>query len=185
MQTVRSFCRNHWGNVCRALPQYLQVGRACGRLVFLLWLVVTGGVRHKPAERVFLFPHYVMTIPDQSVPGEFTRWERGCVVPCHLSGHRNTTNYFQPWNESFPGGSASKESACNAGDAGLVSGSGRSPGGGHGYSLQHSCLENPMDGGGWWATVHGVAKSQTWLSDWQQWKERQINMFYWNSCYLV
>ena len=44
-------------------------------------------------------------------------------------------------------------------------GLGRSPGGGHGNPLQYSCLENPMDGGAWWATVHGVAKSRTCLSD--------------------
>ena len=58
-----------------------------------------------------------------------------------------------------------KESACNAGDLGLIPGSGRSPGEGNGYPLQCSCLENPMDRGAWWATVHGVAKSQTRLSD--------------------
>ena len=45
-------------------------------------------------------------------------------------------------------------------DVGLLPGLGRSPGGGNGISLQDSCLENPMDGGAWWATVHGVAKSQ-------------------------
>ena len=60
-------------------------------------------------------------------------------------------------------GSEVKASACNAGDLGLISGSGRSPGGGNGNPLQYSCLENPMDGGAWWATVHGVAKSWTWL----------------------
>ena len=46
-------------------------------------------------------------------------------------------------------------------DPGSVPGSGRSPGGGHGNSLQYSCLENPMDRGAWWATVHGVAKNWT------------------------
>ena len=48
-------------------------------------------------------------------------------------------------------------------DAGSIPGSRRSPGGGHGNSLQYSCLENPMDRGAWWATVHGLAKSQTQL----------------------
>ena len=57
-------------------------------------------------------------------------------------------------------GSAGKESANNAGDPGSVSGSGRSRGGGNGNPLQHSCLENPMDRGAWWATVHRVAKSR-------------------------
>ena len=47
----------------------------------------------------------------------------------------------------FPGGSVSKASACNVGDPGLIPGSGRSPGEGNGNPLQHSCLENPMDGG--------------------------------------
>ena len=56
-------------------------------------------------------------------------------------------------------------SACNVGDLGLIPGSGRSPGEGNGNPLQYSCLENPMDGGAWLATVHGVAKSQTRLSD--------------------
>ena len=50
---------------------------------------------------------------------------------------------------------------CNAGDAGLIPGLGRSPGGGHGNPLQYSCLENPMDREVWWAMVHGIAKSQT------------------------
>ena len=52
----------------------------------------------------------------------------------------------------------------NAGDLGLIPGSGRSPGEGNGNSLQYSCLENPMDGGGWCAIVHRVTKSRTWLS---------------------
>ena len=62
---------------------------------------------------------------------------------------------------AFPGDPDSKESACNVGDLGLIPGSGRSPGGGHGNPLQYSCLENPMDRGAWQATVYGVAKSQT------------------------
>ena len=65
----------------------------------------------------------------------------------------------------FPGGSEVKASACSAGDLGLIPGSGRTPGEGNSNSLQYSCLENPMDGGAWWATVHGVAKSRTRLSD--------------------
>ena len=60
----------------------------------------------------------------------------------------------------FPGGSAGKESACNAGDLGLISRLGRSPGEGNGYPLQYSGLENSMD-----CIVHGVAKSQTRLNE--------------------
>ena len=59
----------------------------------------------------------------------------------------------------FPGALNGKESACTAGDPGLIPGSGRSPAEGNGYSLQSSCLENSMDRV-WWATVHGVAKIQ-------------------------
>ena len=65
----------------------------------------------------------------------------------------------------FPGGSDGKESTCNAGGLGLIPGLGRSPGGGNGNPLQYSCLETPMDRGAWRATVHGVARSQTRLSD--------------------
>ena len=65
----------------------------------------------------------------------------------------------------YLGGSDSKESACNVGDLGSVPGLGRSPGGGHGNPLQSSCLENPMDRGAWFATVHGVEKCWTRLSD--------------------
>ena len=65
----------------------------------------------------------------------------------------------------FPGGSEVKVSACNVGDLGLIPGSGRSPGEGNGNPLQYSCLENPKDKGACWATVHGVAKSRTRLSD--------------------
>ena len=61
----------------------------------------------------------------------------------------------------FPGGSDNKESACNAGDSGSIPGLGRSLGEGNGNPLQYSCLENSMDRGAWWATVHGVAMSQT------------------------
>ena len=60
-----------------------------------------------------------------------------------------------------PGGSEVKASACNVGDLGSIPGSGRSPGEGTDNPLQYSCLENPMDGEAWWATVHGVTKSQT------------------------
>ena len=61
-------------------------------------------------------------------------------------------------------GSDGKASAYNAGDLGSIPGSGRSSGEVNGNLLQYFCLENPRDGGAWWATVHGVAKSQTRLS---------------------
>ena len=64
----------------------------------------------------------------------------------------------------FPGVSDGKQPAYNAGDLGLIPGSGRYPGEGNSNPLQYSCLENSMDRGAWWAVVHGVAKSQTQLS---------------------
>ena len=72
---------------------------------------------------------------------------------------------WQPLSRDFPAGSDGKASACNVVDWGSIPELGRSPGEGSGNLLQHSCLENPMDGGAWWTTVHGVAKSQTRLSD--------------------
>ena len=67
--------------------------------------------------------------------------------------------------QGFPGGSEVKASACNAGDLGSIPGLGRSSGEGNSNPLQYSCLENPIDRGAWWATLHGVAKSRTRLSD--------------------
>ena len=68
----------------------------------------------------------------------------------------------------FPGGTVLKNPPAHVGDTGdvgFIPGLGRSVGEGNGYPLQYSCLENSMDRGGWWATGHGVAKSQTQLSD--------------------
>ena len=80
-----------------------------------------------------------------------TKYHRLCGLNNrNLSAHRG-----------FPGGSDGEESACNAENPDLIPGSGRSSGVGNGYPLQYSCLENPMDKGAWWATVHGVTKNQT------------------------
>ena len=70
------------------------------------------------------------------------------------------TGYLQ-CARGFPGGSDSKESACNVGDPGLIPGLGRSPGEENGCPLQYSCLENSMNRGVWQATVHRVAESDT------------------------
>ena len=87
-----------------------------------------------------------------------------CDVPSLLPAHLDISRV----SRDFSGGSGGKESACNAratGDTNLIPGSGRSPGEGNGNPLQYSCLENPMDRGTWPATVHGVAKSRTRLSN--------------------
>ena len=65
-----------------------------------------------------------------------------------------------------------KESACQAGDEGSIPGSGRSPGGGNGNPVHYACLETSMDRGTWWATVHRVEKSWTWL--------KQLSMHSWH-----
>ena len=65
----------------------------------------------------------------------------------------------------FPGSSEVKASACHVGELDSIPGLGRSPGEGNDNPFQYSCLENPMDRGAWWAILHGVAKSQTRLSD--------------------
>ena len=65
----------------------------------------------------------------------------------------------------FPGGSDGKEYPCYAGDLGSIPGSGTYSGEGNGNPLQYSCLENSMDRGDWQATVHGVTKSQTRLTN--------------------
>ena len=84
------------------------------------------------------------------------------LLPC-MNGRFNRKMFRK--NLGCPGGSEVKASVCSVGDLGLFSGLRRSPGEGNGNPLQYSCLENPMDRGAWWATVHGVAKSQTRLSN--------------------
>ena len=73
------------------------------------------------------------------------------------------------------------------GNVGSIPGSGRSSGGGHGNALQFSCLENLMDRGAWWATVHGVTESQIQLSDWNNKQQQQIPSFTYfaRNAYLV
>ena len=85
---------------------------------------------------------------------------RKCLKEAHgefPGGSLVRTQHFQ----GCPGGLDGKESACSAGDLGLIPGWGRSPGEGNVYPLQYSCLENPMDRGAWWAAAHGVAQSLT------------------------
>ena len=78
----------------------------------------------------------------------------------------NKGMYCEPWtNYGFLGGSAVKNLPASAGHTGSIPGSGRSLGEGNGNPLQYSRLGNPMDREAWWATVHGVTKSRTLLSD--------------------
>ena len=90
--------------------------------------------------------------------GTSLHFETIVLLAFHLE---QLTYYFL----DFPGGSDGKAPVYNAGDQGSIPGSGRSPGEGNGNPLQYYCLENPMGRGAWRATVHGVAKSRTRLSD--------------------
>ena len=70
-----------------------------------------------------------------------------------------------PKHQGFSGGSVVKNPASDSEDIGSIPGLGRSTGGGNGYPLQDSCLENPMDRRAWWATIHRVSKSWTQLNE--------------------
>ena len=111
---------------------------------------------------------YVFVLP--SVPLQPDHWNIRNLwlsLPPHLPPDSVKMLVLLFWG--LPWWFSSKESACvigDAGDKGSVPGSGRSPGGGNDNPLQYSCLENSMDRGAWWATVHGVAKSRTGLSSW-------------------
>ena len=87
-----------------------------------------------------------------------------CFVTCEFTPASDSSGTVTFWHQ--PGDSDGKEPACSAGGLGLIPGSGRSPGGEYGNPLQYSCLENPMGRGTWQATVHGVTKSCTWLTEW-------------------
>ena len=82
-----------------------------------------------------------------------------CGQKVQISSYK--INKLQGCKSDFPGGSVGKESACNTGDLGSIRGLERSPGERNGNPLQYSCLENSMDRGAWWATVHGVTKRWT------------------------
>ena len=106
-------------------------------------------------------------------------WPRDCTQVSCIAGrffticvtekaHANSKLLIYPFLPlllGFPGDSGLKTLPANAGDMGLSLGLGRSSGEGNGHPLQYSCLENSVDRGAWWATVHGVAKRQTQLND--------------------
>ena len=92
------------------------------------------------------------------------------IMPCHLDYWNRLQSSICAANSclihlvldsNIPGGSVGQESACNIGDPGSIPGSERSPREGNGNPFQSSCLENSMNRGVWWVTVHGVANSWT------------------------
>ena len=84
--------------------------------------------------------------------------------------------YLNCW--SFPGGEVIKKTPANAEDTNLIPGLGRSPGGGNGKPLRYSCLENSMDRGPWWATVHGVIKNWIWISNWARTLSKMLSVLH-------
>ena len=92
-------------------------------------------------------------------------WDHGLFLISFFQFLLNRCLFQALGKDDLPGGSDSKESACSAGNPGSNPGSGRSPGEGNGNPFQYSCLENSLDKGAWWATVHGVAKCRTQMSD--------------------
>ena len=131
--------------------------------------LVAQSVKNLPAVQETGFDPWVGKIPWRR------KWQPTPVfLPREVHGQSNLVGY-SPWGHKeldmtevtehssiqgrgFPRWLHGKESTCNAGDVGLIPELGRSPGGGHSNPLQYSCLENPIDRGVWWATVHGVAR---------------------------
>ena len=94
--------------------------------------------------------------------GQTPAREGGSLITGSPGKKKGSAHKYATWG--FPGSSAGKESACSAGDLGSIPELGRSPGEGNGNPHQCSCLENPLDRGAWWATVHRVTESWTRLS---------------------
>ena len=116
------------------------------------------------------------------------KWPSTVVAPWSIHGIGFQSVGQLAFNQlDFPGGSQVKASAYNAGDLGSTPGSGRPPGEGNGSPLQCSCLESPMDGGAWWSTVHGVAKSLTQLSNFPftfNWSRTQL-IYWWMTSHWI
>ena len=129
------------------------------------YIVLFGGQLY-----VCMYTYIYIGFPESSVGKESTS---NAGDPGLILGPERTTIYGLPYTynvyiyiyQGFPGDSVVKNLPANAGDVGSTPGLERSPGGGNGDLLWYPCLGNPMDRGVWWATVHGVTKSWTQMSD--------------------
>ena len=132
-------------------------------VVSILWIITGAEPGHVECSAALLVtgtvPGFSCDIKRPMYFGLCPHFPTQILKPLIMMSHRLDWSVFG--SKGFPGGSAGKESACNAGDLGSIPGLGRSPGEGNGYPLQDSCLENSMDSGAWQATVHGVTKSWT------------------------
>ena len=95
-----------------------------------------------------------LVLADLKAHGYPYKASESCVDKGDTGGRTELMCPLQAAKRGFPGGSEVKASACNAGDLGSIPGLGSCPGEGNGNPLQYSCLENPKDGGAWWASVH-------------------------------
>ena len=140
----------------------------CVQLIAAQLFVTLWTVTHQaPFSMGFSRQEYWSRLPCPP-PGEFP--DPGTKLSCLLHWQVGSLPLAPPGKpriaSSFNNsGLDSKESSCNVGELGSIPGSGSSPEEENGFPLQYSCLENPMDGGAWWATAHGVTKSQARLSD--------------------
>ena len=143
------------GFACTWLSQFI-FSFVCSAPTTRLYLLLQKGfvsLGHRHFHMLFLLSHINTCLS----------WVSSSVL---TSSEKRRFNFLAQQDSPIICGSDSEESACNAGDLGFIPGLGRSLRGGHGNPLQYYCLENPMDRGAWWATVHGVTKSQTRLSNW-------------------
>ena len=130
------------------------MSESCGSWNFLLW-VYTSSSSWPIAKKLPPIPPFPEWTPLCNV--SLPLFSSGVESIFHML-HLGLQTWFVLINRGFPAGSDCKESACNAGDLGLIPGLGRSPGEGNGNTLHSAYLENFMDRGAWWATVHGVTK---------------------------
>ena len=157
----------------------LQDSAAWGTTLWLqswTWLCVWAYMQEQRQIKIFFLERELRETNTVQVRSLSTML-RFMVVLFLLRG-RKTLIFHLLYYVGFCGGSDGKASACNVRDPGSITGSGKSPGEENVYSLQYSCLENSMDRGACWATVHGVTKSQKWLSIWACMHARKKEIFF-------
>ena len=167
------FTSAHRQDPTQSWPQFLSLNEA------QLWnpdlgqglkLLSTEGSRNRlegENQLITSFPHSVL-IPRRALFGRFTQqivYFISQILSYFGKEPLHFNQVFCTWPSPNNGGSDGKESARSAGDLDSIPGSGRYPGGGHSNPLQYSYLENSSHRGALWATVQGVTKSWTWLSD--------------------
>ena len=156
-------------DICFGSPGRWMQGSRRGKLVLSLLEVITGVHKSLLAwSKQTMFLHRSLFLR-WHLPQKFSHVHLSHVTRMELVRKRAGKAWLMKVSSNLrdcPRGSVVKNPPAHARDMGSVPGSGRPPGEGNGNPLQYSCLGNPMDGGAWWATVHGLTKSWTWLSNW-------------------